>query len=953
VALSPTAAWTKAANQSPNRPRVLVEIYNGTDTWKVVDKPCQQLAYSSALIGVSSIAEELDPFYRAVQASTVVITVSDAWARQVVVNNRLKGQRVRISLGWETVAESDFLRVFTGTIESVSPRPGANEIEMECLSTIGWLESTPVVGYWNNDHPLEAIETIFTDAGLSSAQYDGDAFDPSDASNAAISHYVISRGVWPGSGGDSEGYSQLGTYRTQRGWVGNYSAGQMLVRDGIPALELVNELACLLNGQIRNNEDGEITFSRFDSSGSAVDHWSQEIYTEFSQRPLDENVRNRITVAYARHGGSDYHRETVRNDTDSQASYAYPGESERIIAERIETPWLDGTDLVSDLGGFAGSLTTTTNTTLVLQGPGASALTGTRVPNGWPSSPQASDAQLSASRPAYFLIDDQMPIIWQPNFTGVGLDDLSSGGTYEGTADTTIEVEITATGTPDTYRWRQDGGAWDTGNSASTSAVELVDGITITFGATTGHTVGDLWTILAEPNRIEIVKSTTAITIDSTFFCAGMVEDDPSAAFPNHSVGPYPYKLTLTVARAQFGTTAYPHIVDADAIANGFWRVRDITQPVDLAEARLKRFGNGAPVVELKTPLHKAWIQYGDFVTLDAPDFVGYGYDGIDQNDGKWEVAMREIAPHDAEPGIKWVLVWAAEGSPTLTLSNAQIITSVNLSDAVDEESESGYLFRPHAPTGWTTEQVPAGGLQANISPGDASSGTKMARMDRDYKPTFTASKDTYVSWSMRGRCMVFRETALAAGRPTYDVGEFEIAKVVTDATDVTSIDQSELPTKPFSVGKIYNPAFSVYRNSAWTVPKAGGGSTTVPYDTANYDDGPLGSANVNLSTGTFTVPTGEGGVYNFSACAGVTALPTGYYFKIDLYVGGALTLEGDKIRNDSGSAQDTTVTGSFSDVTLSDADAVTIKIYTDYPTANLNGQTGSTITYFSGRRVR
>ena len=87
-------------------------------------------------------------------------------------------------------------------------------------------------------------------------------------------------------------------------------------------------------------------------------------------------------------------------------------------------------------------------------------------------------------------------------YDGSDLNDLSQSGTLTGNADIRFEVEIDGTGAPDTFRWR----SWDVTNDnavgAWTSLVAITggsqtlsNGISISFGATTGHTVGDKWFI--------------------------------------------------------------------------------------------------------------------------------------------------------------------------------------------------------------------------------------------------------------------------------------------------------------------------------------------------------------------------------------------------------------------------------------------------------------------------
>ena len=76
-----------------------------------------------------------------------------------------------------------------------------------------------------------------------------------------------------------------------------------------------------------------------------------------------------------------------------------------------------------------------------------------------------------------------------------GLDDATSGGSYTGALNATFTVQIDGTGTPDTFQWKKDSGDFTTGVAITGSAQNLQDGVTITFAATTGHTLNDQWTI--------------------------------------------------------------------------------------------------------------------------------------------------------------------------------------------------------------------------------------------------------------------------------------------------------------------------------------------------------------------------------------------------------------------------------------------------------------------------
>jgi uncharacterized phage protein gp47/JayE len=81
------------------------------------------------------------------------------------------------------------------------------------------------------------------------------------------------------------------------------------------------------------------------------------------------------------------------------------------------------------------------------------------------------------------------------SFTGVGLDDLTTSGAYNIDKTTHFRVEIDGTGTPDTFKWsNDDGGSWEETGVSITGAPQLLEnGVSVTFAATTGHTLGEYW----------------------------------------------------------------------------------------------------------------------------------------------------------------------------------------------------------------------------------------------------------------------------------------------------------------------------------------------------------------------------------------------------------------------------------------------------------------------------
>lgn len=90
-------------------------------------------------------------------------------------------------------------------------------------------------------------------------------------------------------------------------------------------------------------------------------------------------------------------------------------------------------------------------------------------------------------------------------FTGSGLDDAYFAGHFSGTASTTYYVKIDATGTPDTFSWSKDNFSTTeaTGVSITGGEQTLDNGIKIDFGATTGHTLNDVWSGTATPVDVD------------------------------------------------------------------------------------------------------------------------------------------------------------------------------------------------------------------------------------------------------------------------------------------------------------------------------------------------------------------------------------------------------------------------------------------------------------------
>ena len=88
-----------------------------------------------------------------------------------------------------------------------------------------------------------------------------------------------------------------------------------------------------------------------------------------------------------------------------------------------------------------------------------------------------------------------LPIAWfkaEHQYSGVGLNDVTFSDGKTGTAGA-FTVAIAAEGTPDTFKWKKDSGAYSAATAITGAAQTLSDGLTVTFAATTGHTADDTW----------------------------------------------------------------------------------------------------------------------------------------------------------------------------------------------------------------------------------------------------------------------------------------------------------------------------------------------------------------------------------------------------------------------------------------------------------------------------
>ncbi len=102
------------------------------------------------------------------------------------------------------------------------------------------------------------------------------------------------------------------------------------------------------------------------------------------------------------------------------------------------------------------------------------------------------------------------PRVWQ----GGSLNDLTSAGTYTATTMKRYRVKISTTGTPDQMQYSDDNGAtWSIATSVTTT-MSLSSGVTISFGATTGHAASEEWRFNAWPAGTATAETAAQIFSD-------------------------------------------------------------------------------------------------------------------------------------------------------------------------------------------------------------------------------------------------------------------------------------------------------------------------------------------------------------------------------------------------------------------------------------------------------
>ena len=352
--------------------------------------------------------------------------------------------------------------------------------------------------------------------------------------------------------------------------------------------------------------------------------------------------------------------------------------------------------------------------------------------------------------------------------------------------------------------------------------------------------------------KSEIIKSTGAFTIVTGVPLIHANRDHDGDLTGSTTELPMGFTGTL-VSRPFAGTE-----VDAAGTNTGGaqWGVIvDATPAFDFGDYIINRFSNTAPVISILVGLEHLNIEIGDLVSLDNDLFLSseLGLDGLDSS-VKFEVTKREILPLGDSVGIDLELTYATKTSaPSVTVTSKPpvAVTSgfgrVSPPQLIAESASAGNRSILDNRQGNFTVSATSG-LGVSVSGGIATAAGMALGSSTAQALTMTASKHTYLGINMFTGGIVKQEVATSANEPGLLAGELRLAKVVTDGSSVTSVEDlrqygsvsvNQIDRDALAPGKglIWNGEFTSYPDNdtappGWSVTTATPGTDFIKSDT-------------------------------------------------------------------------------------------------------------------------
>jgi hypothetical protein len=412
-----------AFNRGAAEPRVLVEVHVGSPSESTTfverysDAPLPNLRdVYNQLVSVSSFRRDADTVSRKMRVSEVNVELAlDSRLRYLYTYFSVIGSKVQIWLGTPDLEEYQFMPVFAGTIEDLIP--GRGVLNLTCKSIEYYLLRQTIAGAWINRHPIQAAYDVLA-LKVPSQMIESDSFDPAD--NDDISHLVCDRGSWN---------------------IFGISTGQ---HEDISAGEIVEDFAKLASGMIVSQEDGRLRFVRNALGSSLDDTWTEHDVSDIEMQSIyQDDLFTRVVLnthpdpqgnfkcsvsyddlagkPYFGFSGGAYHDTEVLADTEAFS---------RDTTLELSTGAVNGEcvlayDLLSD------SVTSGTIYGKVYSMSGSGWPGYDTSADGTPTGTQPAHLKVSASRPAYWLLQDELWITNQRQIEVMKVTSMSVTGRQE------------------------------------------------------------------------------------------------------------------------------------------------------------------------------------------------------------------------------------------------------------------------------------------------------------------------------------------------------------------------------------------------------------------------------------------------------------------------------------------------------------------------------------------
>lgn len=399
------ANWLAAFRKTPVTPRRLLtlDLDGGANVYKCLDGPSTALTYDVALLSTTSSVIEIDPLTRQCQVSGLSITVSDRWLRPILVNNVIIGRSIVVKVGTPDLAENEYADFFGGIIEKYVAGEDGLSVKLQIVDAFAVLQLRQVTGGWANLHPLHAIgaglggqQGINVKADMPSTLIDSTSLDVTQPEYDEISHLVIARHTPARTTAAVGGQGGATFYQVQSHYNGEEA----------DAMSLVNEIGALIHGAYVVTENGKMRFKIFNPDAAATFDWGKDQIRRLRPISAQESILNETTLSWLINENQPQVR-YQKVDEDSALRYKYPGQTYRLISHAMTSNWLQA-HVARLISGPSGTRPAIAHAAvppfdIVVRGDPFIVMTGTRQ-----AFAQPADAQVTASRPAYIRIDQEI-----------------------------------------------------------------------------------------------------------------------------------------------------------------------------------------------------------------------------------------------------------------------------------------------------------------------------------------------------------------------------------------------------------------------------------------------------------------------------------------------------------------------------------------------------------------